>query len=234
MLKIIAGKYKNRHLPILKKAKYRPSTSRMREAIFSILTSGEFIQPTLFHDIEENIDFESELNHNNLIDNILEKKEEISEEKDQYIKRNLPGKNSILWESEVLDLYAGTGSLAFEALSRGAKSATLIDISPDYLQAAKQFAVLINETENTKFLCLDALNLPKAYKSFDIIFMDPPYYQRLADRTIKGLIKGGWLKNGSLIVVELAKTEDIADQAGLKLIKRRVYGNNKLLIFQYN
>lgn len=235
MLKIIAGKHKNRSLPFLKKAKYRPSTSKIREAIFSILTSGEFINGNSIHYVDEDSTSIIEIPENPAIFNPVEdystNSAETSDEKP--VSKILPVQNSVLWESEVLDLYAGTGSLAFEALSRGAKSITLVDIEAEYLQAAKEFADLIGESDNTRFLCRDALNLPKAYVSYDIIFMDPPYHKKLAEKTIKNLIRGGWLKNGSLILVELAKTEDVAAIEGIELIKRRVYGNSKLLIFRY-
>lgn len=186
MIRIIAGKHKNRLIPTLKNAKYRPSTSKFREAVFSILTSGEF------------------------------------------------AKNKVLLNNKILDLFCGTGSLGFEALSRGSAMVTFVDINYEYLRAAKEFAALIGELENTSFLKLNAVELPKARQPYDIIFMDPPYNQGLVTKTIKSLLDGDWLKDNSIIVIELAANDDFVGFDNLKLIKQRVYGNNKLLILQCN
>ncbi len=186
MIRIIAGKHKNRIIPILKNSKYRPFTGKIREAIFSILTSGEFISDRLFTN-----------------------------------------------ESKVLDLFAGSGSLAFESCSRGAGGATLVDINADYLQAAKEFANKIGELNKINFLNISASSLSKAKDTFDLIFIDPPYYHNLVSKTISSLKKGQWLKNGSIIVVALAKTSVFFHDNSLQIIKEKIYGDSKLLILRY-
>ena len=185
MLRIIAGKYKNRVIPTLKKTIYRPSTSRLREALFSILTSGEFAE------------------------------------------------NQILQGANILDAFCGSGSLGFEALSRGAKSVTFIDLNGDCLKLARQFATTIGELENTSFLNLNSQILPKAADKFDIVFIDPPYHNKLAEKAIDSLLEGGWLLPGALLVVEVAKTEDLMIPKNIQLIKERLYNNNKLLLLKY-
>ncbi|WP_425363635.1 16S rRNA (guanine(966)-N(2))-methyltransferase RsmD [Candidatus Tisiphia endosymbiont of Hybos culiciformis] len=184
MIRIIAGKHKNRIIPTLKNANYRPSTGKVREAIFSILTSGEFSDGRLFTN-----------------------------------------------ESKVLDLFAGTGSLAFESCSRGAGAVTLIDINSDYLWVAKEFASKIGEMDKMTFLNINATALPKCKNSFDLIFIDPPYGHNLVPKAITALKKGQWLKEGTIIVVESAKNEDFADDC-LEIIKEKIYGDSKLLIIQ--
>lgn len=180
MIRIIAGKHKNRIIPTLKNSNYRPSTGKIREAIFSILTSGEFSNGRLFTK-----------------------------------------------ESKVLDLFAGTGSLAFESCSRGAGAITLVDINANYLQVAKEFASKIGELDKMTFLNINAVALPSAYHSF----IDPPYYHNLVPKAVNALKKGQWLKDGSIIVVELAKSDDFSDDS-LQLIKEKIYGDSKLLILQ--
>jgi 16S rRNA (guanine966-N2)-methyltransferase len=182
MLKIIAGKYKGRIIPTSKNSDYRPSTGKFREAVFSILTSGEFVD------------------------------------------------NPVLDQAEVLDLFAGTGSLAFEALSRGAAKATLIDIVEEHLKSAKIFASQIGELDNISFLRMDATIMSKAVSTYDLVFMDPPYHQNLAEKTLNSLIKGKWLKPGAIIVIEVAKTEKFTLPERFELIKQRNYGYNKLYI----
>ncbi|MFP3018253.1 MAG: 16S rRNA (guanine(966)-N(2))-methyltransferase RsmD [Candidatus Tisiphia sp.] len=184
MIRIIAGKHKNRIIPTLKNSNYRPSTGKIREAIFSILTSGEFSNGRLFTK-----------------------------------------------ESKVLDLFAGTGSLAFESCSRGAGAITLIDINSDYLRVAKEFASKIGELDKMTFLNTNAVALPSACHGFDLIFIDPPYYHNLVPKAVNALKKGQWLKDGSIIVVELAKSDDFSDDS-LQLIKEKIYGDSKLLILQ--
>ena len=186
MIRIIAGKHKNRIIPTKKNSNYRPSTGKFREAIFSILTSGEFLN------------------------------------------------NPVLKGARVLDLFAGTGSLAFEALSRGAASATLVDTERAHLQDAKNFANLIGEAANVTTLSMDACTLPKALYQFDLVFMDPPYYQGLVEKALKSLAQGSWLEKGALIVIEVPKTEDITLPADMKLVKQKTYGNNKLIMLKYN
>lgn len=186
MMRIIAGKHKNRIIPTLKNANYRPSTGKIREAIFSILTSGEFSDGRLFTK-----------------------------------------------ESKVLDLFAGTGSLAFESCSRGAGVVTLIDINSDYLRVAKEFASKIAELDKVTFLNINATALPKSKNIFfDLIFIDPPYGHNLVPQAVNALKKAQWLKEGTIIVIEFAKNEDFTDDC-LELIKEKIYGDSKLLILRY-
>ncbi|WP_375319364.1 16S rRNA (guanine(966)-N(2))-methyltransferase RsmD [Candidatus Tisiphia endosymbiont of Oplodontha viridula] len=183
MIRIIAGKHRNRIVPTLKNANYRPSTGKIREAIFSILTSGEFSDGRLFTQ-----------------------------------------------ESKILDLFAGTGSLAFESCSRGAGAVTLIDINSDYLRVAKEFASKIGEADKMTFLNINATALPKCKNSFDLIFIDPPYGHNLVPKAVNTLKKGQWLKEEeTIIVIESAKNEDFADDC-LEIIKEKIYGDSRLLI----
>ncbi len=188
-MRIIAGKHKNRIIPTLKNSprgiNYRPSTSKIREAIFSILTSGELQNKQLF------------------TENTL-----------------------------VLDLFTGTGSLAFEALSRGASAALLIDINADYLRVAKEFARFLGEQDKTSFLNINACSLPKATKTFDLVFIDPPYYNNLVIKAVTSLKKGGWLKISSVLVIELGKSEEFSDNS-FELVKEKIYGDSRLLVLEY-
>ena len=185
MIRIIAGIHKNRVIKTKKNSNYRPSTGKFREAIFSILSSGEFLD------------------------------------------------NPVLRGARVLDLFAGTGSLAFEALSRGAASVTLIDNVHSHLQDAKDFASMIGEEDNVTTLCMDACTLPKALYPYDLVFMDPPYDLGLVEKALKSLVRSGWLKNNTLIVIEVPKTENIKLTSSMELVKQKTYGNNKLIMLRY-
>ena len=186
-MKIISGKHKNRIIPSLKTANYRPTTAKFREALFSIISSGEF------------------LNLKPIIN------------------------------ARILDLFAGTGGLSFEALSRGAKHATLIDISPEHLKAIEKFAAELGETENINCWLADASRLGRASGQYNVVFMDPPYYNNLCVKTLICLLENNWLENNAIIVMEMEKAADIALEnfPALQLLKEEIYGNNKLLIVKY-
>ncbi|PCJ24726.1 MAG: 16S rRNA (guanine(966)-N(2))-methyltransferase RsmD [Rickettsiales bacterium] len=185
MIRIIAGKHKNRVIPTLKKADYRPSTTKFREALFSILSSGEFAE------------------------------------------------SQPVTGATLLDLFAGTGALSFEALSRGAGSITLIDSNETHLKLAKEFAAKIGEEDNVTTLTANALLLPKSITKYDLVFMDPPYYNDMVAKSLKCLIKRDWLANGALIAIEMSARERLDLLDGLILLKEKRYGNNKLLILKY-
>lgn len=187
MLKIISGKFQNQKIPIAKNIKYRPSTGKLKEAIFSILTSGEFIGNKLFH---ENI--------------------------------------------KVLDLFAGSGSLAFESLSRGAGFATLIDIDPFSLKIAEEFAKTLNIHDRVNLVNINALNLPKTNTAFDLVFVDPPYHNKIVTKVMKLLIKNNWLSANAIIVIEMAKTDNYILDGNLEILSEKLYGNTKLLVLKYN
>lgn len=184
-MRIIAGKHKNRVIPSLKNSNYRPSTTKFREALFSILSSGEFVENPPYED------------------------------------------------ANILDLFAGTGSLSFEALSRGAKTITLLDNDKDHLKVAKDFAVKIGEEDNVKFLLASAISLPFAAEQYSLVFMDPPYYNQFVEKSLISLIKNKWLKNKAIIVVEMEKREELAMPENVSLVREKIYGNNKLLILRY-
>lgn len=185
-MKIITGTLKGRVIPTIKNGEYRPSTTRFREALFSILSSGEFAES-------------------------------------QPIK----GAN-------ILDVFAGTGVLSFEAISRGAAKATLVDLNSKFLEHANNFAERIGIEDQVETLCSNALFLPRSNQAYDVVFLDPPYYKQLAKKTMKCMVRREWLANGALVAVELEKTEDIEDFDNFSLIKQRVFGKSKLLLFKYN
>ena len=134
----------------------------------------------------------------------------------------------------VLDLYAGTGILAFEALSRGANRACLIDHNADHLKTAKDFAEKIGVTEVANFLYANALFLPKTLQQYDLVFLDPPYHQNMASKTLDGLVKNNWLQDQAIVAVELAKTDKLQVPNGLTLVKDKIYGRTRLAVFRYS
>ena len=114
----------------------------------------------------------------------------------------------VVWEgARVLDLFAGSGSLAFEAVSRGAELAVLVENSA---VAARCLADNIRQlgVEDCVRLIRDDVrktlnNTPMG--CFDLVFLDPPYRKNLLNSTLQGLLKRNWLAPGALICAEIEK-----------------------------
>ncbi|MGD9901053.1 MAG: 16S rRNA (guanine(966)-N(2))-methyltransferase RsmD [Spirochaetales bacterium] len=130
-------------------------------------------------------------------------------------------------ESTVLDLFAGTGALGFEALSRGAKLAYLVDKSKD----AYNLILKNNEKlkENAVILNLDFKNALKKIADeklkFDIIFIDPPYASSLGEESIKIIADNNLLKENGTIVFEHNKDKiGFTLPEGFKIYDEKKYG----------
>ncbi len=102
-----------------------------------------------------------------------------------------------------LDVFAGSGALGFEALSRGARDVTFLDNSKEVIDALHKNAALLKTTHYDAF-CIDALQwlARKPSKPFDIIFLDPPYALSLLEPCLALLKQGGFLHPGSFVYVE--------------------------------
>src|SRR3954470_305991 len=109
-------------------------------------------------------------------------------------------------DARVLDLFAGTGALGIEAVSRGAKFTLFVD------NGSEARALLRNNVEAlglggvTKVYRRDATDLGPAHpvEPFSLVFLDPPYGKGLAEKSLASLRDGGWMKPGALLVVEEA------------------------------
>lgn len=142
---------------------------------------------------------------------------------------------AFLENTSVLDLCCGTGILGLEALSRGAKAATFIDKNIEVLKLAESNLLKIDKNLHAKctFLKLDAFELPFAQKAFGLIFLDPPYHQKDADKILDILVKRNWIENGGFIVLESQKNFKLSRENNkLQIIIERKYGNTKLFFLK--
>jgi len=127
--------------------------------------------------------------------------------------------------ARVLDLFAGTGALGIEAISRGATFTLFVD------NGAEARALLRNNVEAlglggvTKVYRRDATNLGPVHpvEPFSLVFLDPPYGKGLAEQALASLRDGGWLTSGALLVVEEAKAAQLAAPDGFTELERRIY-----------
>jgi 16S rRNA (guanine(966)-N(2))-methyltransferase RsmD len=130
----------------------------------------------------------------------------------------------------VLDLFAGSGALGIEALSRGAAAVTFVDNHPDSLQLIRKNLDLTGFTRSAEVMRMDALSavttLDKSEKRYDIIFADPPYAEaELAVQLLQLFAAGALLTTVGVIVLETDSKVDLPLPENLNLISRRAYGD---------
>ncbi len=129
--------------------------------------------------------------------------------------------------AKVLDLCCGSGALSFEALSRGADFAVLLDSNPSHMEIAKKNAENLQLSNKTEFLLINLKsNLKTNDKKFDLIFFDPPYDEDYF-LMIKNLIEANFISNNSLLIVEFKTsladkiTNQICSNQSFKLLQIR-------------
>lgn len=135
----------------------------------------------------------------------------------------------------ILDLFAGTGNLGIEALSRGAARATFVDSHPQSLELVRRNLDLTGLTSRAELSPLDALKavqrLGEGKRSFDIIFADPPYREeQLMQEVLEHLAVYNLAAPGGLIVFETGNKTILDIPIGLELQERRLYGDTAILL----
>lgn len=137
-----------------------------------------------------------------------------------------------LTAARVIDLFAGTGALGIEALSRGAGYCLLVDTDTDARALQRRNIEAFGLTGVTKIWRRDASDLGPAgnIRPFDLAFLDPPYGQGLGDKALASLVAGGWLAPGAVVVVEERKGSGVQLPAALAEVDRRIYGDTEITI----
>jgi len=178
-MRIIAGRWKGLRLAAVGKgdqaAHLRPTTDRVRETLFNILS--------------HRVDFEGR---------------------------------------RVLDLFAGTGALGLEALSRGAASCSFVD-NGRAARSLIQRNIALTGGEDVQVIAKDAQHLGVG-TPHDLIFLDPPYGKSMGERALHAAQKGGWIASGAVIVWEEATAPTPID--GLQVILQRSYGKTTLTLLE--
>jgi 16S rRNA (guanine966-N2)-methyltransferase len=132
-----------------------------------------------------------------------------------------------LRDARVLDLFAGTGALGLEALSRGAASCLFLDTDPNARAALSTnieacAAGGITRVWKRDAACLDPMP-PSANGPFDLVFVDPPYNKSLDVAALTGLARG-WLSKDGIIVLERGRGEGALAASGFEIVDTRDYG----------
>jgi 16S rRNA (guanine966-N2)-methyltransferase len=182
-MRIVAGKFRGKQLETPKSDDIRPTSDRVREAVFSII--GSRIGP------------------------------------------QLDGRY-------VLDLFAGTGALGFEALSRGAAHCVFIDTGIEARGLIRGHIEHFGVGGQTKLLKRDATDLGpvERIKPADLVFADPPYGRGLGERAIASALAGGWIAPEALIVLEERKDVTIEAPSGARIIDRREYAETAITFLE--
>mgnify|MGYP001814899520 CR=1 FL=1 len=131
--------------------------------------------------------------------------------------------------ARVLDLFAGTGALGLEALSRGAVHVAFVDDGRVAQRLIGQNIAKLGVRDQTEVIRRDARKLPgRTGAPFDLVFLDPPYGKTLGERALLSAQEGGWLTEDAFVVWE--ETMPIDPPAGFDLVDRRRYGDTHMTL----
>lgn len=140
-------------------------------------------------------------------------------------------------DAKILDLYAGTGALGIEALSRGADSAVLVEKDPRVVKSIRENLELTGLAGQAEVICRDADEAVGYFaartKNFDLIFLDPPYLRDLLQKTLETLSRNKIVAPGGWVITESSKLDSLPDNYGnLKKIRQERYGDTILSFYQ--
>ena len=140
--------------------------------------------------------------------------------------------------ARVLDLFAGTGNLGLEALSRGATHVTFVEFHPKSLQIIVQNIELLKiEDSEFEIIKKDVIKYLRSENKhhFDLILIDPPFTEKMADEVMSALSQSTVFNENTIIAIEAIKQEIIGDTYGeLFCFDRQNYGDKSLSLFKKN
>ncbi len=139
--------------------------------------------------------------------------------------------------SRFLDLFAGTGSVGLEALSRGASEAVFVDHGREALELLRRNVAELEVGDRAEILGEDVFRALARWggadRRFDLVFIGPPYGAELAHRTLACVAEAEILAPDAVVVTEIFKKETVQAEYGwLKRIDERLYGDNRLVLYR--
>lgn len=137
-------------------------------------------------------------------------------------------------DATFLDLFAGTGAVGIEALSRGAVSAVFVDRDSTRLIKANLARARLQTNAIVMMADFSAAleKCKKYYTSFNIIYIDPPYYQNLASKSLELIAGYDLLNKNGIVIIEMARDEDLPAARGFTAYDARGYGKSKLIFYK--
>ncbi|MDP6175405.1 MAG: 16S rRNA (guanine(966)-N(2))-methyltransferase RsmD [Rhodospirillales bacterium] len=136
----------------------------------------------------------------------------------------------------VIDCFAGSGALGFEALSRGATSAVFVENNGAALACLGDNAEALDLARQVDILRLDATRLaapPKGFAPAGLAFLDPPYANNLIEPALARLAEHGWLAPGALCVGEMGRADAFSAPAGFEQLDERAKGETRLVFLRF-
>jgi 16S rRNA (guanine966-N2)-methyltransferase len=183
-MRIVTGKFRSTRIEAPKGLATRPTSDRVRQALFNVLEHGA-----------PQFDFAG---------------------------------------ARVLDLFAGSGALGLEAMSRGARFCLFVEESAEARAAIRRNVEALSLTGATKIWRRDATRLGEAgtIQPFDLVFIDPPYGKYLGTRALQSAAQGGWIRGGAIAVLEERVDAEVEAPAGFEEIDTRIYGDTKIVVMR--
>jgi 16S rRNA (guanine966-N2)-methyltransferase len=137
-------------------------------------------------------------------------------------------------EARVLDLFAGTGALGLEALSRGARFAQFVDDSAQGRGLLRANIESLGVAAQTKVFRRDATRMGHVHPHdpFSLVFCDPPYNKGLGDKALTSAYEGGWFAPKALIVLEESSKAELDLPAALTRLETRDFGETQVIFLQ--
>ena len=136
--------------------------------------------------------------------------------------------------ARVLDLFAGTGALGLEAISRGAVSVLFVEDGVEARGLIRTNIEALGLTGRTRIFRRDAANLGPAgtVQPFTLVFADPPYRKELGEGAFASALAGGWLTADALLVLEEAGDTEVAPIPGLTALETRRLGDSQVVFLR--
>mgnify|MGYP001822154329 CR=1 FL=1 len=133
--------------------------------------------------------------------------------------------------AQVLDLFAGTGALGLEALSRGAAEAVFVDDGRVAQRLIQQNIAELGAGDRARLVGRDATRLAaNRGDPFTLVFCDPPYRKGLGEKALAAALHGGWIAPGALVVWE--ESADVSPPDGLAFLDERRYGDTRVHLLE--
>ncbi|HEY7459271.1 MAG TPA: 16S rRNA (guanine(966)-N(2))-methyltransferase RsmD [Xanthobacteraceae bacterium] len=138
-------------------------------------------------------------------------------------------------DARVLDLFAGTGALGIEAISRGARFALFVEDSAEGRAIIRANVDALGLGGVSRLFRRDATKLGAAHpvEPFSLVFCDPPYGKGLAEKSLASARAGGWLLPGALVVVEESAEAKFSAPEGFEQLERRDYDETEISILKF-
>lgn len=147
---------------------------------------------------------------------------------------------SMIHGARVLDLFAGSGALGLEALSRGAAFTTFVDSHKKVTQTLQEHLALLNAKDKAEVLSMDGVKflshakfLNTEAKVYDLVFLDPPYHLDFMKKVVPLLEENGWLTDNAMLYIEIEKRQSLPElPENWKMLKDKTAGEVSYFLFQ--